>query len=228
MQPSIAKRPESGAPSLRELHSRGSRPAIGLCVVGLTLDPVSVGAEDNRRALEEIHPTMTLPTITVKARSPTFDPAFEINSVTVLNRDTLARSEERALNGVLRGLPGVTLQSPGQRGTLSSLFVRGASAGLGQLSFDGVPLYSSVNGAFPTAKLKSAHWPFCLAAFRGACSALVSTSCPKRPWKPLPTKTFHPPYETQKIEGHWRHGGILYRGDLVRVVVDVPDSARNR
>jgi len=35
-------------------------------------------------------------------------------------------------------------------------------------------------------------------------------------------------YETQKVEGHWRHGGVLYRDDLVRVVVDVPDSAKNR
>ena len=35
-------------------------------------------------------------------------------------------------------------------------------------------------------------------------------------------------YETQKVEGHWRQGDILYRDDLVRVVVDVPDSARNR
>ena len=35
-------------------------------------------------------------------------------------------------------------------------------------------------------------------------------------------------YETQRVEGHWRHSGILYRDDLVRVVVDVPDSARNR
>lgn len=35
-------------------------------------------------------------------------------------------------------------------------------------------------------------------------------------------------YETQKVEGHWRHGGILYRDDLVRIVVDVPDSPRNR
>jgi hypothetical protein len=35
-------------------------------------------------------------------------------------------------------------------------------------------------------------------------------------------------YETQKVEGHWRHSGILYRDDLVRVVVDVPDSPRNR
>jgi hypothetical protein len=35
-------------------------------------------------------------------------------------------------------------------------------------------------------------------------------------------------YETQKVEGHWRHGGVLYRDDLVRIVVDVPDLAKNR
>jgi len=35
-------------------------------------------------------------------------------------------------------------------------------------------------------------------------------------------------YETQKVEGHWRYGGVLYRDDLVRAVVDVPDSANNR
>jgi hypothetical protein len=35
-------------------------------------------------------------------------------------------------------------------------------------------------------------------------------------------------YETQKVEGHWRHGAVLYRDVLVRVVVDVPDSDDNR
>src|ERR1051325_5266792 len=35
-------------------------------------------------------------------------------------------------------------------------------------------------------------------------------------------------YETQKGEGHWRHGGIMYRDDLVRVFVDSPDTAANR
>src|SRR5919198_4362701 len=98
IQPSIAKRPASGAPSIRELHSRGSRPAIGLCVIGLALGAVSVCAENHRGASEERHPTVTLPTITVEARSPAFEPAFEINSVTVLDRDTLVRSDERDLN----------------------------------------------------------------------------------------------------------------------------------
>lgn len=35
-------------------------------------------------------------------------------------------------------------------------------------------------------------------------------------------------YETQKVEGHWRHGGVIYRDNLVRIVVDVPDSTKNR
>jgi hypothetical protein len=35
-------------------------------------------------------------------------------------------------------------------------------------------------------------------------------------------------YETQKVEGHWRHAGTLYRDNLVKLVVDVPDSSANR
>ncbi len=35
-------------------------------------------------------------------------------------------------------------------------------------------------------------------------------------------------YETQRVEGHWRHGGLMYRDNLVRLVVDVPDSAKSR
>ena len=35
-------------------------------------------------------------------------------------------------------------------------------------------------------------------------------------------------YETQKVEGHWRQGGVTYRDNLVRIVVDVPDSDENR
>ena len=35
-------------------------------------------------------------------------------------------------------------------------------------------------------------------------------------------------YETQKVEGHWRHEGVLYRDDLVRIVIDVPDLVKNR
>jgi hypothetical protein len=35
-------------------------------------------------------------------------------------------------------------------------------------------------------------------------------------------------YETQKVEGHWRHGATLYRDDLARLIVDAPDTRKNR
>lgn len=35
-------------------------------------------------------------------------------------------------------------------------------------------------------------------------------------------------YETQKVEGHWRHGEVPYRDDLARIFVDVPDTSENR
>lgn len=35
-------------------------------------------------------------------------------------------------------------------------------------------------------------------------------------------------YETQKVEGHWRHGGVHYRDDLVKLFVDIPDLPQNR
>jgi hypothetical protein len=35
-------------------------------------------------------------------------------------------------------------------------------------------------------------------------------------------------YETQRVEGHWRHADVTYRDNLVRLVVDVPDTAANR
>jgi len=35
-------------------------------------------------------------------------------------------------------------------------------------------------------------------------------------------------YETQKVEGHWRHQGILYRDNLVKIVIDASDEGANR
>jgi hypothetical protein len=34
--------------------------------------------------------------------------------------------------------------------------------------------------------------------------------------------------ETQVIKGHWRHGGVIYRDKLARLVVEVPGTAENR
>lgn len=92
--------------------------------------------------------TLRLPPITVTARYRPLDPVAEASSTTVLERAELSDSEERDLTGVLRGLPGVSLQHTGSGTTLSGLLVRGAASGLGQLTFDGVPLYAAVSGNY--------------------------------------------------------------------------------
>jgi hypothetical protein len=35
-------------------------------------------------------------------------------------------------------------------------------------------------------------------------------------------------WESQTIQGQWQHEGVVYRDDLVRVFVDVADTAENR
>ncbi len=35
-------------------------------------------------------------------------------------------------------------------------------------------------------------------------------------------------YETQSIEGHWNQAGVIYRDDLARNIVDVPDQKEHR
>lgn len=35
-------------------------------------------------------------------------------------------------------------------------------------------------------------------------------------------------FETQVIEGQWHHEGVLYTDNLVRLVVDVTDTTKNR
>jgi len=33
-------------------------------------------------------------------------------------------------------------------------------------------------------------------------------------------------YETQSVEGHWRHGDVTYRDNLGRLIVDAPISTQ--
>jgi hypothetical protein len=35
-------------------------------------------------------------------------------------------------------------------------------------------------------------------------------------------------FECEIVEGRWRSGSVLYRDDLSRIIVDVPDSTANR
>lgn len=35
-------------------------------------------------------------------------------------------------------------------------------------------------------------------------------------------------FETQRIEGHWRRSGVVYRDFLMRLFVDLPATTENR
>ncbi len=35
-------------------------------------------------------------------------------------------------------------------------------------------------------------------------------------------------YETQNVEGHWRHQDVIYRDNLVKIVIDAPDEEANQ
>lgn len=35
-------------------------------------------------------------------------------------------------------------------------------------------------------------------------------------------------FECEAVEGRWRSGGVLYRDDLSRITIDIPDTVANR
>lgn len=102
---------------------------------------VSASAQTAQDAYEE------LPPLVVKGTPTPISPATEVTSTTAVYRDELSATNESDLDKVLRGLPSVTILE-GSRGAGSGLFLRGASAGLGQWLLDGIPLYSATTSVF--------------------------------------------------------------------------------
>ncbi|MGH8565651.1 MAG: TonB-dependent receptor plug domain-containing protein [Gammaproteobacteria bacterium] len=119
--------------------------ALGLALGFLALATRSVTGQDDPVVPES---ELILPTLNVTAPRGPSDPVPAASSITMVERATLESSEERNLNGVLRGLPGVTLHRAGSGTTSSSVSVRGVPSGQGQFTLDGIPLYSGVSGAF--------------------------------------------------------------------------------
>ncbi|MGR9108792.1 MAG: TonB-dependent receptor plug domain-containing protein [Gammaproteobacteria bacterium] len=87
-----------------------------------------------------------LPPVTVHA-SNFADWRASVNPVTEIDPRTPSQENKTDLDPMLRGQAGVQLLRT-TRGGLSGLWVRGASAGQGQLLLDGIPVYSTVTGTF--------------------------------------------------------------------------------
>lgn len=94
----------------------------------------------------------TLPTVPVTdAAFPSGTPT-DSAATTRLDRDALDASGKRDLERQLRGRPGVSITNS-NRNVVSGLFLRGAGSGLGQLTFDDIPLYSLLTGTYSLAAL---------------------------------------------------------------------------
>jgi TonB-dependent receptor-like protein len=139
------------------MHRFHRRVAFGLALGLLALAARSVAGQDDSVVPES---ELILPTLNVTAPRGPSDPVPAASSVTMVERATLESSEERNLNGVLRGLPGVTLHRAGSGTTLSSVSVRGVQSGQGQFTLDGIPLYSGVSGAFNLSAWPAVAWAF--------------------------------------------------------------------
>lgn len=98
-------------------------------------------------------PAPQLPAITVVASPEASDSVKDVGSVSELPRTELTRSGKRELNEVLTGRAGVHSVRSSSRGTLTTLFVRGISSGLGLVTVDDIPLYSSGSEFFNLSPL---------------------------------------------------------------------------
>ncbi len=127
------------------MHRFHRRVALALALSLLALATRRVAGQDDPVIPES---ELILPTLTVTAPREPSDLVPAASSVTVVERATLESSGERDLNGVLRGLPGLTLHRAGSGTTLSAVSLRGVQSGQGQFTLDGIPLYSGVSGAF--------------------------------------------------------------------------------
>ncbi|NJD05645.1 MAG: TonB-dependent receptor, partial [Methylococcaceae bacterium] len=104
----------------------------GMAGVALVLLPLAVAAEST-----------ALPTVLVTSeRQPRTS-----QNVTRLDEEDLTRSGERELNGVLEGQPSVNTPH-GMKGGFTSLTLRGAGGGMGLVNIDGIPLHTTIPGAF--------------------------------------------------------------------------------
>ena len=61
---------------------------------------------------------------------------------------------------------------------------------------------------------------------------MMAAMCPRNGSRWLPWKSAiyfgSVSYETQVIEGRWQQAGVVYRDNLARIVVDMPDKKENR
>ncbi|SEP01674.1 TonB-dependent receptor domain-containing protein [Aquisalimonas asiatica] len=115
-----------------------SKPAAA-ATVAVCLAPLSASGDDPI----QLNPVVVTPTLSTQ----TVDES--LSSVTVIDRETLDRQQPRELGDILRGQPGLDVQTNGSFGKATSVYTRGTGSESTMLLIDGVRIRSATTGGVP-------------------------------------------------------------------------------
>lgn len=101
----------------------------------------SVCADDD--ALVRLNPVVVTPTLSAQTVEES------LSSVTVIDREQLDRQQPRELSDILRGQPGLDIQTNGSYGKATRVYTRGTGGESTMLLIDGVRIRSATLGSVP-------------------------------------------------------------------------------
>jgi vitamin B12 transporter len=146
-----------GMSSRRGPHDRGHYQGIGMALLALlTLDVPTITMGQTPTQTEsapyELEPVIVTGTIvpTTLSRTPA--------QVTVISREQITAQQTASVTEILRQVPGLHIDQPGARGSVSSVYVRGADPNFTVVLIDGVKVNDPTNsrgGSFDFSTLST-------------------------------------------------------------------------
>jgi outer membrane cobalamin receptor len=124
------------------------------CILGLAPSALIQAQSATDQAPQELEPMVITATLTPTPLSRT------TASVTVISREQIAAQQAESVTALLRQIPGVHIDQPGARGSISSIYLRGGDPSFTQVLIDGVKVNDPTNnrgGSFDFSTLNTDH-----------------------------------------------------------------------
>ncbi|MDH3599563.1 MAG: TonB-dependent receptor [Candidatus Tectomicrobia bacterium] len=125
-----------------------------LCILGLAPSALSQAQRTTDQAPQELEPMVITATLTPTPLSRT------TASVTLISREQIAAQKAESVTDLLRQIPGMHIDQPGARGSISSIYLRGGDPSFTQVLIDGIKVNDPTNnrgGSFDFSTLNTDH-----------------------------------------------------------------------
>jgi len=125
-----------------------------MCILSLATSALSQAQRTATQAPQELEPMVITATLTPTPLSRT------TASVTVISREQIAAQKAASVTELLRQIPGVHIDQPGARGSISSVYLRGGDPSFTQVLIDGIKVNDPTNnrgGSFDFSTLNTDH-----------------------------------------------------------------------